>query len=972
MTCKECNAKNVETAVYCAECGTGFYRASQWSESYQFYDPQDAGSITVPLYIENDGKRVLYPKQLRGRNGQFVKWLTERGGVDRDAWWDVRFEKHEIMEADGRFSGLTLECELGHDADDAFPLPVPDLRFGMRPIVQLQVGDSLRLNANSTVVEAPFIGPDLPDGVIPLSLVSSREYALEGRLIVENDAESRVQSVIIATDDGREVVNRSYDTDDSRDAENASFTIPLPPDRHEELGEPAHYDVRVGALGIRAPIEFRFAPEYKRAPDMQVFVERPTADGIAFVGVHAMRNDDVSRDQLSRTTNRLPFSDDRINALQSDALVTRTLSDLEDADAPRIRWHIPKNTPRVKRVAIDQIESDALHDTGLEYQVRVSVGDESLTEGPFDVNDRGIVSINIPELDADANGRLTVWMRSVGIVLDIKLDVRVFDPEKFPFPIAVDFGTTNSCVALSLPDEASRRSPIEVRPETTRLVPVGRMQADNSVSNDAHPLLDSDVIPTRLISRGGDALDLDPDVFERESNADDRTHSMFKLHLEEPEPQPPTPQHLTEVYLTELLRRTCTYLEERGIAWCIPQSLICSLPTAFSEHSREAILDAYESAQAAVGVSGGRRRTIDESMAAFQFARVTGLPKTMSEQTTGLESTLNAFRTEGALILVYDFGGGTTDVTAFYATWSGGQDTSGRWSYVELTAGGDPDLGGERVTTWMQNELFDATETPRTWRPVAERIKRSLHEDTVRINAPHETSAMGVSTGDEAREKVREVEASIRERLEKRTSHILKDILDKTHQRITAHTSTSKPIPIITMLAGNASRLHEFDNIIRTNLNAVLDGLGGGPSYRVASVSLIDEPKAAVAKGAYLVRGFESGVDKPYYPHVSYWIQLPPDVYPAEGRHRVASVRGTRYVEIVAEGSERPFRAQLAPTVFGLQDGGVIQVFQHRGVGFSPLPDTYDFDGSLRDNALLVEVSETEHVTLTVCTPSRT
>jgi hypothetical protein len=986
MTCSFCDAENPKVAVYCAECGEAFYQASSWRSAHVFYDADSHVSLRAHLSIANRGRGGIVPTKLTSADGTVEKEFSDTSAVfEGEEERMIAFKTHEAMEVDGVVDDL--RCHFRRTKDfgtaDEFAVPAPPLTFSPYPQVEIEVEDGFLVSEDSTVHEAPP-GPREPseDGVLPLQLRVSTSYSVEGTVRVRNDAHAYLTSVRLHTEDGRSVHRKRYDERTS------DFAVPLPEETHRRLGEPETYTLTVEVAGVEAPIEIDFTPEYLHAPDLQLLVERPTKAGWAFVGRSARTFNDVSRRRVEAGDS--PLHPERRKALGTDSLVKDTWDDIE-RDDPLVRWRVPKGQARTKRVAIDRVKEDDREngdqeDERIEYDVRVALGGETRQMGPFTATARRVVSVPIPALDDSASGSIEIRLRNADHTVHFDVQADVFERRPLDVPVAIDFGTTNSCVALSLPTPQGGRYVTDARLESTVLVPLGRMHDSRSqfsrMPEAADPISTSQIIPTRVFRTADGELDIEP------GSRPESRFEQFKIRMDQDQTfstdqsEQERPEALSRVFLTAVLRRTALFLEERGLPPSELTPITCSFPTAFTRQERESIDAAYKAAQEPlVSTTTPRRNVMDESMSVFRFQRL-----------TDLEASMKDYTDTGAVVLVYDFGGGTTDVTALYARADRTDDVV-TWRYVELAAGGNSRLGGESVTDQLAQSIFGDNlmseyfaDRPTTAREEAEGVKRNLDQyDGLGSSAPDNLfddgapseaareslrKALGVDTKREAAKEIRRrVEEDVLDPLRTQCGEILHDVLDKSHRRLDDHASAaSGPIPVLVLLAGNASRLSGFADLVDDAAREQVDRLDGPPELSVERVARVAEPKASVAKGGYLSEGRMGDVDDRYRPHVSYWMKLGLDVEETTLDVK-RDAEGTRFVQIAPEG-ERPFSQEVTLRELGIFNTGSYQIYQRQGVVFQPLPDPVYLEVDDPSQRVRIHVDDEESVSVRIASPA--
>jgi len=968
MNCSYCGAENPNVALYCAECGEAFYRIEGWRRSHLFHDTR--GSISAHLYIDNQGVGGIQPEKITSEDGTFQKKFTDTGAVFKGKEERrISFDAHEIMEVNGALRNLRAHFTRTRSSgpENSFSVPVPEITFSEHPEVKLRIEEGFLVGEDGKVENTPP-GRDLEEeNLIPLQLRVSTGYCIEGKVVVENDASAFITKTVLLTEEGDRVRKDTY----SEAERVTSVSIPLPEETHESYGEPDEYVLSVEVTGAD-PIEVQFAPQYLHEPELQVLVERPTRAGWFFVGKSAMTANDLSRDRLKDDEPVRNLTDNQKEHLREDTLVHETWDQLE-GNKSLLHWHVAEGIQREKRIAISRVhtgsDQKSAEDEKAEYDLVFSINGEEFNRGPFQARERRTVNLPLPPLHESTSGTLEVRIRGAdeSITLDVEIDV--FQRRHLDVPVAVDFGTTNSCVALSLPEPKDGRYVTDVRPDTTFLVPL--RQTDVAGSEGLVEQLDerlaiSRIIPTRVHQSVDGSLGINP------SERGDHAFEKFKVRLDRDEifstdqSEKESPEKLAEVFLSEVLNRTALFLEERRIPRCEVTPITCPLPTSFTFPEREAIDSAYARAQRPLIDSEDHRVQVDESMAAFRY-----------QQLTELESSLEEFINTGAVLLVYDFGGGTTDVTSLYAHADRSNEVVA-WSYTELAASGDSELGGEYVTERLADLLFGGTQAVDSQQEgieVAEIVKRRLGAmEASRDPAREELqSALAGSKDVELteREAAREIQRRMEEEIDLRVrcDEILADVFVKSRNRLLEILPDRPPksVPVVVLLAGNASRLVGFPDLVEETARNQIETLDGTP-LRMQRVTRMSEPKAAVAKGSFLSKGRVGDIDAPFRPHISYWLMLDPDVA-GTPRKSYQKPDGTRFVRLASEGT-RPHTEEIPLSQLGIHDTAPYKIYRRHGVVFRPLAEPVYLEVGDRKQHLHVQVDEEENVELQVVSNS--
>lgn len=395
----------------------------------------------------------------------------------------------------------------------------------------------------------------------------------------------------------------------------------------------------------------------------------------------------------------------------------------------------------------------------------------------------------------------------------------------YPFFAGLDFGTSNSSIALALP--RFKRGQWQLPEHQPPVVlPVESNDPDSGVSDGAAKVMPSVIYfaadgRTRRFGRGWNLRG---------------AATLFKPELQFPAgPIPPhgrTADELAHLLITELLARAEEYLHDAAIAPAELRRVCVSVPVKFSYRSRERIRAACAAAIDTVhGPSPDTTvKCIDEATAALaHYAR-----RHRDDLRPGY-------------YVVYDFGGGTTDVCVVRV----GKD-GGRVEKRIHAIGGDPALGGRDVDRWLRNALL---ETSLATEPIRDLYGR--HDaDVVPIKHALADVDRPLPLLDDSsldRVALRNVLlGSLEQALRPRVRRVLADVFDQIIP------DGSAPEPLTILLAGNSSRLAGFQQWLDVELQAVLGNRYGGDSpFSAVTSTLMPEPKHSVCLGAYLLGNWE-------------------------------------------------------------------------------------------------------------------
>lgn len=949
MICPACQGSCPPDAVYCPDCGTALYEF-EWAAACGYLD--ETGYTTVPFRLQNETGLRVQPQALLRRDGTVLlefnahtQYLGSNGYLSQRVGpfhGPAQGEPVEDMVFVGRVEGgKKLEVR------------VPPLRISRPPEVAMRVGDA----------------PAFPDPAHPVrvELRPSNGYRLWIELEVVNEACTELRDAYLEGEGGTQVKLTPWQVDAeggrrapaliSRGDGRVCYALELPADRiaaWEDVAGSVNARLVVRVRGREDdPIACRVILARLRIPKLQVLVERPTDAGYAFLGAVSMVEGDLSPKRVEKGEiehGLTQLTDGLRQALRNDNIVRQTLSDIQEGaeEHRRIVWNVPRGRSRFKRVAIDRaVPGDKNLEDRMCYVLRLHLDGKEVElvrcerEG---IQNRRILEVPLPPLERDAGGELVLEYLYESLqathrtrVERYRIEVRVFEAGPFPVPVGVDFGTTNSCVALNVPKLGMDGDfePPRQTVDATVLLPLGPFGPDD---------LESGIVPTRVAIRNGGMLewaqDDDTYVFTEFKRFIDKDTVRIRAGSEV---IGRSPVELAETFLTELLRRAMEYLEERCITTSEMVELTCSFPTAFSEDQRTRIAEAYRRAVMRLDIPEERIEinNVDESLAAFFHERLTRQPGDDHDSAIFPGCFVSApvahdIIYNHLLVMVYDFGGGTTDVTLVLMK----RDTQvGDWVAVELAAGGDAELGGKDVTEWLARHLFGNDEP--TALQLAEQVKLRLGGDVRQFTRDvHPNSEAGIALSEEEEkrvlERIHEAGGEVLEELRARVREILDDVLEKGMKRLPTHVlgELARPVPFLVLLAGNAAKLNGFMDLMSEEVNRWVQ-LFGRSSLAPPRISLVGQPKACVAAGAYVLNGGlpEGTVERPYEPHVSYWLRLNVNAGAVQSGLPTRSWHGHRHVEVVREGS-KPGETEhrYAPGKLGIGRGGKFVVLRKQGV----------------------------------------
>ena len=247
------------------------------------------------------------------------------------------------------------------------------------------------------------------------------------------------------------------------------------------------------------------------------------------------------------------------------------------------------------------------------------------------------------------------------------LNVTVKERKEYPYYLALDFGTTNSCCAY-----------IDDKTYELKLLPLEDSGADGNVMpNLSEIMIMSSSIIYRAEPRDGRDYDVGSKAETDRTDTKDGPYFISSVkrwlgygwHRQFPNEQW-QPVEVVSHILKHIINKAEDYLEQQNIPSKITRCAVTH-PTKFNTKQQDALRQAFES----IGITD--LILIDEASAASMgiiFENYDSLP-------------------EDYRLLVYDFGGGTIDIVLSQVTKKGNDI-----AIEPLARDGDPKYGGDNVT----------------------------------------------------------------------------------------------------------------------------------------------------------------------------------------------------------------------------------------------------------------------------------
>lgn len=391
--------------------------------------------------------------------------------------------------------------------------------------------------------------------------------------------------------------------------------------------------------------------------------------------------------------------------------------------------------------------------------------------------------------------------------IKLPLTIKASNGKEYRHFIGLDFGTSNSCVAMAIPYQKNGEWFIDP-------LQVDNLPVDQALL-DMEPPRDPTVMPSYVYmgpahhtKRIGHMAFLD---FESSLEREFKT-----LVLKEG-----SDLSYIEAFFEEIIRRISLFLLDLGTDKFLPSRIIMTVPTAYSPTQRGYLRNCCVKAMQRWGVVEPQVRLIDESLAAMTYFSQT-------------DDQIAELKQDTDLFMVIDFGGGTTDITVV-------EKDQNR--LVPIIAGGDPEFGGKDVTRWVQEALGLALIQ------TAEEAKRHLwnKEDWDEYAA----AALESITA-----SYEEVAGAVKAKLKWELVRILDDILSDLNDILMGRAKGRDQKKLVVLLAGGASALGGYTELVEEVLREIINIPPRDRPIELKLVSAGKDPKKCVSRGAFI---YESG-----------------------------------------------------------------------------------------------------------------
>lgn len=821
MICRNCGWKDRDDVYFCRDCGRAFYQIGTERDHLYFVDGE---TTLLRLRVENSGSRMLT--------------LNEIAAGDTPLRPPPGFDMSVVPGASKTFD-LRLPRVLSATVIPVVVSGTIHVKGDFNSSLQVALWPTPRLVLEPLVDSAAPPPAPGDDGVLILS--RSRGTVARCRLSLRNDSMLTITRLSMSCGElitGLPIVLR-------RD-QAAVIDVRLP----------------MSGPGTRLTIEFVIAGEGLQSPLTS------SLDAVFY----------ASYESIELTAE--DWTDEGLNpraATDTNILLPSPASELRRRHF-QIASMPPASEAPADPIILRRIDSDLpLSVSGLTFPTHILSGELPFVID-YESSETETRGGTLTFVSADASSPSGSTEHAITITR------HTYQRQPYPLHVGVDFGTANSCVALSLPG----RNPLTDRETIQRNNPLSVITLPLDVMESDTP----DVIPSVLSRRGAawySSIGVPADSDDAMPYRDAKRKLLFA-----PDPATPTssPQRVAEEIIAELLRRTINFLEYRRSALTDITKVCLAVPTTFLPAELQKLRQAARAALSSVShrsnIDEFDVQEVDESLAAVRYLLETASPA-------------DRLRHDSAdFLLVYDFGGGTTDVTAVART-----EREGRIVYETVVAGGDSRLGGIDVDRFVEEVLHDlGIDEPTV---PGRLVKLNMAKDQLleRI-APRAVSRRA------------ELIAGVQERLRKPVSAIIQDVLGEL-----ATVADNGPARVGVILAGGSSRLIGFPKLLETVIRASITD--NRWDFQLEATERLGDPKRAVAKGAFLYSawGQSDYVRRNVTPYRVLW-PIDVDVAATSIKLKVRRCRfrnglEANFAEIIQRGAPLPAHVTISAADLGLR-----------------------------------------------------
>ncbi len=558
-------------------------------------------------------------------------------------------------------------------------------------------------------------------------------------------------------------------------------------------------------------------------------------------------------------------------------------------------WNVPQNKPLLKLI---RLESTIPDENSVDYlKVKLFVNPpinflDKTQIKTFDLHGPYDEYLAITETHEEAHPELGVEIvdrtKSEGkIEKKWVINLKNFEPKPYPYYVGLDFGTSNSCISLVLPNKQGK---IDVSTRINRPLPIEWFNKEELENYDVFimPSLIGAVDEQNFIfgyqakRRKGIPLSKEVKKDVRENKPDRDFYNK-------------TPVQIVSLIIKEIIKRATEYLYDMSVNSSSLQNITVTVPTTFIPAWRNRIREACEKALGELGVPISSVNLVDEASASIRY---------YIEMQKG--------NIKPGLIMLYDFGGGTTDVVVIKA-----EKVDYTMRYITFATGGNPNLGGRHIDEQIFKVLIPS-EKQEEWeneKDLIELLKINLWDKNKAMGDMHSWLKIEKSKCDKKYEEVLE---AIRTKLETSICMVLEDILEQLKFRLSG-TEAKEKLPLLVLLSGNSSKLFKFKEILSyvlSNLISSNNELKKIIDFKEQNVKPLDEPKYCVSIGAFLesALGAKTVIENISTFDILVWI-------PGEVSHpSVLKIEGKNYYPLLKRGEIIPTKKEFKLSEFGISD----------------------------------------------------
>ncbi|MCB0263185.1 MAG: Hsp70 family protein [Calditrichaeota bacterium] len=948
MKCTFCGFNEVDDALFCSDCGEPFYMLYYPTLIYATH-----GEIKFDIVGENRGKKNLKLLSTQLENHSIANRRVSPVGPrqqqtfpQQSHWQSLEpLEKtipHFFIEVGEGRRKIQLSQYISIFAHPEIRCEIPETWHvssytGFKGDIQISV-----VNKSAVIVQGLLL-EEIPETREEAEIVESKA---DGDIIEENfletysiggDEPSPVEPGESTTILVIKLEKMVYIGPQSQETIPFSFPHKIEHGRFRYRIKPLLYPEKSGFIEQKIPY-CECQVKYLQNPGIGFALECWTSRGIAPV-VYLEADEDfvVGGDDFITPNNYRKYG---LNGLDN---TFRYMSESV------IRLHVPIGEQRIRRIKpilFKKITIDTLNvvaefpckitlggDANLNGQVFFRESTPTADEETFVKQNQQFWGINKSLylenfLSADWLELLFNLENNKEFTLTLKLSFPISRHSEIPYPqnyainiipyhprvleesVAIDFGTTNSCVAFDAgksqgQGEWQSEGVVECLSvnyfhpkELQNPVILPTILSYNLKSVQPHQLLPFVPDPLVLIPRQI-CSNFKTDFVAEYHRGTPIIHSNFNKSVE------------AQIYdyFQILLEKIKLSLEDRQIFDTILRNLVLTVPNTFPGELRKkytAIIERLLQNQAGLREKISLSTPQDEALAVINHAL----------ERQGLQVD------DHTIIGVIDFGGGTTDITFIYVTETGviqvatggsmhfGGTTIDRWFFARLQRNPDKQVDNE-VEHWHLTNLdailknIEVNELSPEIRLHLSRLKWHLNNENVLLeniskfikdaNSSHHLSISNVWEDKQIIDQhlVKPFVNKLREKI----AELLNDALGRAVQREALQEREGKP-RLLLFLAGNGSKLHGFPELVESALvNQFKE------SFRKFEVLRLTEPKEAVALGARAFLNFNIDLDrKTYGPNNAYYYKIPSII---SLPNQVRLKNGSKAVPVIEEGDAR-------------------------------------------------------------------